>query len=193
MADDVVPDKQTDSGTSPWLTLSADERDACKPLDDLGLTVSDALHRGDLALVAQYLREIVAPLVRDRIPRRVCSTAAIELLADMLQRREGIPWHLKRVPSRRGKPSDVARTTVKNIAIGRRIAEHPLSGEFTGPLQPSDPRPALKAAVADICAELNIKPAHAYKCLRLYKENRFANKHYESLPLSPDPARRRSR
>ena len=80
-------------------------------------------------------------------------TATIGLLADMIEGRESTPWHLKRVWARRGTPADVADTTLRNIAIGSLVASHPQSGEFIGPSRPTDPQPALKAAVADICAD----------------------------------------
>ena len=58
---------------------------------------------------------------------------------------------------------------MKNIRIGASIAAHPQSGEFIGALRLSDPRPALKAAIADIC-EIQDHPAHAHECLGLFKK-----------------------
>jgi hypothetical protein len=169
--------------------LRAAERALLEVLDDV--TVSHALHRGELAPVVRYLREVVTPLIQHRYPGQFGSTATIGLLADMLEPRESTPWHLKRVWSRRGKPTDVAGTALKNIAIGARIAAHPQSGEFIGPLRPSDPQPVLKAAVADICTEFEITPDHAYKCLELFKKYSFHNERGEPMPIPERPARRR--
>jgi hypothetical protein len=173
------------------IELRAAEREALQALDDVA--VSHALHRGDFAPVVRYLRKIVARLIKHQIPGRICSTATIGLLADMLERRESTPWHLKRVRPRRGKPSDFADTALRNIGIGARIAAHPQSGEFIGPLRPSDPQPALKAAIADICAKSKIKSAHAYKCFELFKKYRFHNNRSEPMPIPDRPSRRRIR
>jgi hypothetical protein len=186
-----VPAKKKDSRRPSWPALSAADRDALESFDDLDLAVSHALQCGDLAPVVRYLREIVAPLIERRIRGQICSTAAVELLADMLEGRESIPWHLKRVWSRRGKPTDVARTDFRNIAIGRWIAAtQRMLREFIGPLRPSDPRPVLKAVVADACVKFNIKSVHAYKCLELYKEYSFHNERYEPMPLAKRPPRK---
>jgi hypothetical protein len=141
---------------------SAAERDALQSLDDVA--VSHALHRGELDTIG--------------------------LLADMLEGRESTPWHLKRVLARRGAPSDVAGTALKNIRIGARIAAHSQSGEFIGPLRPSDPQPVLKNAIADICAEFGITPAHAHKCFALFQKYRFHNERDEPMPI-PERSRRR--
>lgn len=157
-------------------------------LDDMA--VCYALHRGELDVVVRYLREVIAPVVQRRVRGRFCSTATIGLLADMLEGRESTPWHLKRVWSHRGTPADVAGTAMKNIHIGACIAAHPQSGEFIGPLRPSDPQPVLKAAIADICREFRITPAHAHKCYALFKKYRFHDKRGEPMPLSGRPRRR---
>jgi hypothetical protein len=164
---------------------SAAERDA---LDDVA--VSHALHRGELDIVVRYLREVITPLIQRRVPGRFGSSATIGLLADMLEGRESTPWHLKRVWARRGAPSDVAGTALKNIRIGACIAAHPQSGEFIGPLRPSDPQPVLKNAIADICAKFGITPAHAHKCFILFKKYRFHNERDEPMPI-PERSRRR--
>jgi hypothetical protein len=170
---------------------SAAERDALQSLDDVA--VSHALHRGELDIVVRYLREVITPLIQRRqrrVPGRFGSTATIGLLADMLEGRESTPWHLKRVLARRGAPSDVAGTALKNIRIGARIAAHSQSGEFIGPLRPSDPQPVLKNAIADICAEFGITPAHAHKCFALFQKYRFHNERDEPMPI-PERSRRR--
>ena len=154
---------------------------AQQSLDDLA--VSHALYRGELDIVVRYLRETIAPLVRHRVPGRCSGTATIGLLADMIEGRESTPWHLKRVWARRGTPADVADTTLRNIAIGSLVASHPQSGEFIGPSRPTDPQPALKAAVADICAKYGITRSHAYKCFALFREYRRHNKRCEPMPL----------
>jgi hypothetical protein len=155
-----VPAKKNDSRRAAWLALSDDERDALESLDDHDLAVSHALQRGDLAPVVRYLREIVAPLIERRMPGQICSTATVELLADMLEGRESAPWHLKRVWPRRGKPTDVAGTAANNISIGCWIAAtQRMRREFIGPLRPSDPRPVLKAVVADACAKFDVESA----------------------------------
>ena len=169
--------------------LRAAEREALQALDDVA--VFHSLYRGDIAPVVRYLREIVAPLVQRRMPGEICGTATIGLLADMLEGRDSTPWHLKRVWPRRGTPSDATGTASRNIAIGARIAAHRQSGEFIGPLRPSDPQPVLKAAVADICAEFRITPAHAYKCFELFKKYRFHNERGEPMPVPDRPPRRR--
>ena len=169
---------------SAWAAVSAAQRKALK----YDLTVSHALQRGDLAPVVRYLRKFVAPLIERRIRGVICSTATIGLLADMLEGRESTPWHLKRISSRRGKPTDVADTTLKNIAIGRWIAGTlRMRREFIGPLRPSDPQPVLKAVVADARAKFNIESAHTYKCLELYKKYRFHKERYEPMPLDRPP------
>ena len=150
-------------------------------LDDMA--VCYALHRGELDLVVRYLREVIVPLVQRRVPGRFCSTATIGLLADMLEGRENTPWHLKRVWARRGTPADVASTARKNIYIGACIAAHPQSGELIGPFRPSDPQPVFKAAIADICHEFGITPAHAYKCFELFKRYRFHDERGEPMPI----------
>jgi hypothetical protein len=155
---------------------SAAER-AASPLDDM--VVSRALHRGDLNLVVRYLREVIIPLVQRRVPGRFCSTATIGLLADVLEGRESTPWHLKRVWARRGKPTDIVGTARKNIAIGSCIAARLQSGEI------------LKVAVAETCEEKGITPAHAYKCLELFKKYAFHNERGEPMPLPDRPRRRR--
>ena len=166
----------------------AAERKTPMSLDDMA--VCHALHHGELDVVVRYLREVIVPLVQRRVRGRFCSTATIGLLADMLEGRESTPWHLKRVWSRRGTPANVASTAMKNIRIGACIAAHPQSGEFIGPLRPSDPQPVLKAAIADICREFRITPAHAYKCYALFKKYRFHDKRGEPMPLSDRPRRR---
>jgi hypothetical protein len=169
--------------------LRAAEREALQALDDVA--VSHSLYRGDIVPVVRYLREIVAPLVQRRMPGQICGTATVGLLADMLEGRESTPWHLRRVWARRGKPTDVPGTALRNIAIGARIAAHRQSGEFIGPLRTSDPQPVLKAAVADICAESKITPAHAYKCFELFKKYRFHNGRGEPMPIPDRPPGRR--
>jgi hypothetical protein len=171
----VLPAKKNDSRRRVRLALrSAErEREALESLDDLA--VSHALQRGDLAPVVRYLREIVAPLIKHRIRGQICSTATVELLADMLEGRESIPWHLKWFRSRRGKPTDVAGTAFKNIDIGRWIAARLRSGAVR------------KAVVADACAAFNIESAHASKCLQWYKKYCFHNKRCEPMPLDRPP------
>ena len=188
-----VKKRRTSKKTPPvkQIKLHAAEREALQALDDIA--VSHALHRGDLAPVVRYLREIVTPLIQHRVSGQFGSTATIGLLADMIEGRESTPWHLKRRWSRRGTPMDVASTALKNIAIGARIAAHPQSGEFIGPLRSSDPQPVLKAAVEDIRTEFDIKPNHAYKCFELFKKYRFHNKRGEPMPIPERPARRRGK
>jgi hypothetical protein len=168
---------------------SATERNPLQSLDDVA--VSHALHRGELDIVVRYLREVIKPLVQRRVAGRFGSTATIGLLADMLEGRESTPWHLKRVWARRGAPSEVAGTALKNIRIGACIAAHSQSGEFIGPLRLSDPQPVLKNAIADICAQFGITPAHALKCLALFKKYRFHNARCEPMPIPDRPRRRR--
>jgi hypothetical protein len=166
----------------------AAERKTPLSLDDMA--VCHALHHGELDVVVRYLREVIAPLVQRRVHGRFCSTATIGLLADMLEGRKSTPWHLKRVWPRRGTPADVAGTAMTNIHIGACVAAHPQSGEFIGPLRASDPQPVLKAAIADICREFRITPAHAHKCYALFKKYRFHDKRGEPMPISGRPRRR---
>jgi hypothetical protein len=179
---------KTKSANAHDTARRAADRDALQSLDDLA--VSHALHHGELDVVVRYLREFVGPLVQRRIRGRICGTATIGLLADMLEGRESTPWHLKRIWARRGRPSDVPSTALKNIRIGACIAAHPQSGEFIGPLRPSDPQPVLKNAIADICAKFDITTAHAHKCLTLFKKYRFHNDRCEPMPI-PDRSRLR--
>lgn len=143
------------------------------------IAVSHALHRGDLAPVVRYLREVVTPLIQHRVRGQFGSTATIGLLADMIEGRESTPWHLKRVWPRRGKPTDVAGTTLKNIAIGARIAVHPLRKE------------KLDAAVKAIEDQYGITKAHAYKCFHLFEKYNFHNERGEPMPIPERPTRRR--
>jgi hypothetical protein len=165
------------TGSRQEIELSAPDPGVLQSLDDK--VVSRALHHGDLAPVVRYLREIVAPAVQHRIPGRICGTNTVGLLADMLEGRESTLWHLKRVSARRGKPTDVAATTMKNIRIGASVQARLQSGTV------------LKAAIADVCEEFEIKPAHAYKCLELYKTYRYHDERGEPMPIPERPRRRR--
>src|SRR5579872_4713132 len=96
------------------------EQARLEALDDV--TVSHALHRGELAPVVRYLREIVKPLIQYRYPGQFDGAATIGLLADMLEGRESALLHLRSVWPRRGKPTDRAATALRKIAIGAEIA-----------------------------------------------------------------------
>lgn len=189
-----MPTNKNDDGEAAWPSLSTAEREALVPLDELAvyddLAVSRALQRGEFAPVVRYLREIVAPLVEGRIAGQSCSAATVLLLADMLEGRESSPWHLKRIWSRSGRPTNLADAVSKNIRIGRWIAAHPQSGEFIGPLRPSDPQPHFKSAVADASGKFKITLGHAYKCFQLYENYRVHNERYEPMPVPNRPPRK---
>ena len=151
------------------IELRAAEREALQALDDVA--VSHALHRGELAPVVRYLREIVKPLIQHRNPGQFGSTATIGLLADMLEGRESALLHLKAAWPRRGKPTDKAATALRKIAIGAEIAALIQRGE------------ARKNAVIDTCAKFTIKHAQAQNCLRLFQKYDRHNKAGEPMPL----------
>jgi|SRR5271166_287394 len=174
------------ASTQPASVIKAEE-----PISDQA--AFHALHRGEFDMVVRYLREIAAPAIRNRYRGQICATATIHGIADMLQGRANLDWHLVRKWSRRGRPFDAADTLMKNIRIGWRVAVHPESGYRASTVEGDDPdstqRENLKNAVVDVCTELGIKQAHAYKCFDLFQKYNRHNERDEPMPI---PGRRRT-
>jgi hypothetical protein len=158
-------------------------------LDDIA--VSHALHRGELEIVVRYLREIAAPLIRNRSRGQICSTATIHMIADMLEERPNASWHLKLKRPRQGNPN-AAATLLENIRIGSWIASQPGSGwdERTGKQQKRSG--VLLGILEDARIKFGVKNSQARECFALYRKYWGHNSRCEPMPI-PDRPKRKSR
>ena len=146
---------------------------------------SSALDRGEPSIIVQYLREHVAPAIEKH------GTSAIHKLADMLERRPNLNWHLKLCRSRPGSPSNPASTLCANLELGRQIhkeLERKIA-EF--------PRASRKGALKRACEIVrsnrdDVGKTRAYQAYQLYVAHLEFNKRYEPIPIPERVPRRRS-
>jgi hypothetical protein len=134
-----------------------------------------ALERGRLDIVARYLRERVIPMIRNR-KFGPYATDTLYKLSDMLEPRPGVERHLKFARAAPGAPSSPARTLFRNLELGAEIGQRVREGC------------ALKAAVADVCAERGIEKSKAYEAYKDLQTYRDCNARGEPMPI---PVRKR--